>query len=745
MSEKDYSSDLPVPLTSGGLAGPGRYHNPSRPPESAFGEPSALLSHYVWIVARHRWKILCFIAFCVLTTFVVSRRLTPIYESTAVIDIDRQVPEGIMGQEAMRAAPSDSDEFLATQIRLIQSDEVLRPIAVRYNLREHEHQLRKDTKRQGRGPVVLHNLTVTRYPNTYLLTIGYRSPDPVLAANVANGVANSFIENSYAIRFRASMVLSSFMEKQMEAMRAKMEKSSAALAVLEKELNVINPEEKTNMLSARLLQLNTEYTTAQGERVKKEAAFESVRNGADQAAQVSTQGDSLRRITERLNESQEKFADAKVRFGTNHPEYKKAAAQVAELQRQLDESRKDIHQRVKLEYDQSVRRERMLQQAVADTKAEFDRLNARSFEYRARKGEAETDKKFYEELIHKIKEAGVNSTLQNNSIRLANSALPSETPISPRVRFNVLLAFLFSTCFAVGAAFLTDLFDRKIRDQEQVRRSLNARPLGCLPVVRFKDSVALPLIEGDGSLDEASNGKVGLLRRKNVDFRVYGYLEAVRTLRNSILLSDLNRHLFSILVTSAMPKEGKTTTSVHLAVANAQQRKRTLLIDCDLRRPNIHRYFNIPNDTGVTSILTKNLPWREAVRELGDRGNLSVIPSGPPSRQAAELVGSGLSAILEEASGEYDLIIIDAPPMLGFAEPLQMATVVDGVLVVTLAGGTDRQAVSSVLGMLHSLRAHVVGVVLNGVNQEKSEGYYYSGYYRKGYGEYYKTPPSSTS
>ncbi|MCX6634981.1 MAG: GumC family protein, partial [Acidobacteria bacterium] len=391
-------------------------------------EASVPLAHYLWVLRRHRWKILGFIVAATLATLVVSSRITPVFEATATVDIDRQTPSGVIGQEAARSVLNDSDQFLATQIKLIQSDSVLRPVALRYSLLEHEQQFQDMDPGWRAGlenaPVRLSKLKVTRPPNTYLLLASYRSTNPQLAADVANAISQSYLEHTYNIRIRSSASLASFMEKQLEELRAKMERSSQALMQFERELNVINPEEKTSILSARLLQLNTEFTNAQGDRVRKEAAFNSSRGGTLEAALVSSQGEALKRLTERLNDTQERFAEAKAHYGTNHPEYRKLAAQAAELQRQLDSTRLVIARRIEIEYREALNRESMLEKAVRETKTEFDRLNARSFEYQSLKREAEADKKLYEELIRKIREAGINAGFQNSTIRIADPARP---------------------------------------------------------------------------------------------------------------------------------------------------------------------------------------------------------------------------------------------------------------------------------------------------------------------------------
>jgi capsular exopolysaccharide synthesis family protein len=218
----------------------------------------------------------------------------------------------------------------------------------------------------------------------------------------------------------------------------------------------------------------------------------------------------------------------------------------------------------------------------------------------------------------------------------------------------------------------------------------------------------------------------------------------MRTLRNSILLSNMDTQIHSMLVTSASPREGKTTTAVHLALAHAEQHHRTLLIDCDLRRPSVHKYFDIDNDRGMTTVVTENLGWQDALITLPSVPDLDILPSGPVSRRAADLVGRPMNQILEEAAKIYDLVVVDAPPMLGFAESLQLSTLVDGVVVVAHAGETSRNAVASVLSTLGRVNANVVGVVMNKMAGHLSDGYYYYGYYGKyGKDQYYYYHPEA--
>jgi succinoglycan biosynthesis transport protein ExoP len=696
------------------------------------------LGHYLWILRRHRWKILCFVFGCVAATIIVSARLTPIYEATATVDVDRQTPSAVIGQDTTRMPSNDADQFLATQVKIIQSDSVLRPVAARYHLMDVEKPTSyKPTQAEQDAPTVLKKLKVVRPPNTYLLLISYRSTDPHLAARVANGIARSFLEHAYSLRLLSSASLASFMEKQLEELRAKMEKSSAALAQFERELDVINPEAKTSILTARLLQLNTEYTNAQTDRVHKEADWRAVQGGSLEAAQVSTQGENLKTLSQKLDDARQRFADVKTHYGVNHPDYRKAAVQVEEIERQLGDSRKNAAQRVEVEYSESMNRESMLKKAVSDTKAEFDNLNSRSLQYQALKREADADKTFYDELIRKIKEAGINAGFQDTSIRLADPARAGFQPVFPNLPLNIALALVFSTLLAVGAAVLSDVLDKSIRDPEQIAGLFKTHVLGSLPLVRpwlrrpvpakIKGALTAALLAGDA---ETGVRRGGVIR----------FEEAVRTLRNSILLSgSLDHRLGSLMVTSATPAEGKTTTAVHLAIAFAQLKHKTLLIDCHMRHPGVHTKMGIDPVMGLAAVLQDGTLWRDNLVKLVDLPDLDILAAGQSYRRAADLIGVSLPGILEEAMPEYDLVIVDAPPILGFPEPLQMAAAVDGVILVALAGQTNRNAVRSALTTLQRVRANVVGLVLNEVTKDMSYGYQYDHGYQGKYGSYHRS------
>jgi polysaccharide biosynthesis transport protein len=302
----------------------------------------------------------------------------------------------------------------------------------------------------------------------------------------------------------------------------------------------------------------------------------------------------------------------------------------------------------------------------------------------------------------------INAGFRNDNIRIADVARPATSPVFPNIMINLALALIVSTVLGVGGALALDKLDTTLRNPDEASRFLKADVIGTLPL----DRALLP-------------------KTAKPDYyaSISGFDEAVRSLRNTILLSDFEQRLRSIVMTSAEPGEGKTTLAVHLAMVHAASDKKTLLIDGDLRRPSVHARFGLTHSVGLGNVLTGEMDWRDAVVPIEGRPNLSILPAGPGSHRAADLIGPRMSELLNEFVKEYALVILDSPPLLGFAESLQMASAADGVVIISRAGETKRQAVAAVVSTLQRIRANIIGVVLNRVSKEtSSEGYSYYGY-----------------
>src|SRR5271168_1189469 len=513
------------------------------------GEFQRPLTFYAAIVRRH-WEMIAVLSMALTALVALGCALAPaVNVGSALIAIDRQaVPETVGSGQVMTTG---DDQFMATQQGLLQADTILRPVAEHYNLLEREHQLRrylfwhysreKDAAIRN-APIALKHLKVDRNPNTYLLTITYRDTNPQVAADVANAIADSYLREIFETRTKEAGRLTSSMERQLIDLKQKMESTHNALMVYQRDLGTADPEQKTSVLVAKLQALNTENSVAQADRIAKEAVFREAKDGSLPEVEVSAQSGDLTRDVEKLKVAKANLALVGATYGDQHPEYRKAAAQVDEARAALDESRQNVSTRISVDYRQALVRERMLTAAVTETKQQVDNLTAQSFDYLQLKHEADTAERVYEDLFAKIKQSGINSELQNNIIRLADSARAAARPIFPNWPLIVLCSmglFSLSCALWVISAELTDV---SAKEGEAVQAALGIPVICALP--RVLDMELRLALGPDG---------MRLARSRIPSLQDGFFNEGVRHLRGFLMLSFQANMPRSVLITSAVP------------------------------------------------------------------------------------------------------------------------------------------------------------------------------------------------
>jgi succinoglycan biosynthesis transport protein ExoP len=698
------------------------------------------LSHYFWIFRRHAWQIALAVIVVGGLTALYCFRVQPLYEATSRITIDQRAPSSGLGQQDNPAGGSDIEQVITTEMQILQSDEVLRPVVEQFHLpvsgMNTAHPQNKNSGSTspesaiGESAVVIPNYTVTHLPNSTLIDIHYRATDPRQAAAVANAIARSYIARAIEGRVHASVGVSEFMEEQISQLKKKMDDSATALAGYERQMGVINPDEKVSILTARLLQLNTQYTEAQNDRISKETEYQQIKSGttptsaiplSGAALEVSSQAAALSRQEQQLHDAEEKLAVAKTVYGPNYAEYKRAANDVAELSRQYQQMRGDISKRIEVSYREAVNREDMLREALRQGKDESDRLNAHSAQYQELKREAEANKSLYDELYRKIKEAGINSGIESSSIRIADLARPPAYPVFPNKTLLIGSASIFALLLSMLVVLILDFTDKKLRDPDQVLRLTGMEVIGVLPNVRSFSSYHRPLTIADES---TSAGKSQTEIVKDWASSEQYYRESIASLLSTILLSSAGGRLRSILVTSASAADGKSSCAAYLALEHASLGKKTLLIDADMRSPFHHRYFDLNNERGLHEAITEQAPLVDVRQHVKGASMLDIVVAGPTNPHMFRHVGRAVSELLRQATLEdYDLVVVDAPPMIGLTEPIEIACLTSGVLVVGDAKQTHKQDINAMYATLERLRVNVLGLVLNRFRPEASENF----------------------
>ncbi len=713
------------------------------PAAAAMEEAAVPLTHYLWVLRRHRWRIIGGVFAVVTAVLLYTLQLTPQYESVALVEIENQVQMFEVGTPAFRVDFRNFESVMNTQLELMDSSGIAQQVIRQLQLDRHPDfnpALRKQPAGGAATPPAegaraafsasLPGLSVRRRPDTYLLEVRYRSPNPELGAAIANKAAEAFVQQGFMTRYQNAAELAKWLNKQLEELQARLERSQAAMRAYEKQHQVVNPEDRSNLMNLQLQQLQDELTKVHAERLRKESAYRSVETGNLESLSISAQGEPLMRLQERLEGLEANLAEAGAQYGPNHPNYKRIEVQISQVRGLLESNKQKVLRRLQADYEQAQARERALAAAVAEHKGEVDRLGARAVEYGVHKREVESLTKLHDELLKKINEASINSSIKATNLRLANLATPPREPVFPNVRLYMALALLLSTTLAIGVALGADYLDRTLRSSEQVEQWLNLPVLATLPRLAGKKTPAL-LASPSGAESETK-----ALARSRLPFT-----EALSILRTSLLLSENGQEVRTLLVASAAPAEGKTTVATGLALALAQQVQngdRVLLVDSDLRRPNVHNVFGLPNRVGLSTVLEGSNGISECILPSGGAApNLMVLPAGPAPRYSSELLTTHMAKVMAQVRQEYRYVVVDSAPLLVCADTTILSTMADAVIVVARAGETPRDAVATALRQLRRVRANVVGVVLNQVLQSSGNyggynggGYYsYAGYY----------------
>ncbi len=691
------------------------------------------LTHYLWVLRRNLWRIGGFVFVVVTAVLLYSLQLTPIYESAAMLEIENQTPMFRIGDGGFSFDNRSFDTVVATQLEVLDSSEIAAQVVRELRLDQHPDFNPAARKAPAAGrqaaperrpePASLPGLTVRRRDETYLLEVGYRSPNPELAAAVANAAARAFVQHGFLAQYRNTAELSKWLNKQLEELKAKLERSQQALRSFEKENKVVNPEDRSNLMNIKLQALLEELTRAQTERLQKQSAYQSVEAGDLESLAISDQGEPLRRLGDRLEQAETDLAEAAAQYGPNHPTYKRLSNQLQRTKTLLETSKQRVLARLGADYKQAQARENSLSAAVTEQRNELDRLSAAASDYNFLKREVESQTKLYEELLKKVNEASINASIRATNLRLVGLASPPGEPVSPKISVNVLLAFLIATTIAIGAALTADYLDRTLRSSEQVEQWLSLPVLASLPRVQGKRAPSELL-----GLGGSAPARALVQSSKPLN-------ETLTMLRTSVLLASPAADLRLLLVASAAPAEGKSTVASGLALALAQQLEspsRVLLVDSDLRRPSVHSIFGLPNRVGLSTVLEGQSDLEASILPSGAAENLLVLPAGPSPRFASELLTMHMAKILENLRQEFRYVVIDSAPLLVCADTTILSTLADGVLLVARAGETPRDAVSAALRQLRRARASVLGLVLNQVRPSFQPGYgsYYGSYYR---------------
>lgn len=728
--------------------------------ESAIGES-------IRILIKRKWVIII----CLVTIFsvvaIASLKTTPVYEASGTIEINK--PDNSLNFQ--NAATFSLDYFdpteLETDMKILQSDLLALQVIQELHLdRAAEfssqapppaaNDLAPDPLQTdpAQAAALVGNfkgsLKVSLEANTRIIEVHYRSPDPQKAATIVNTLMQTYVANNFKDRFDSTMQASDWLQKQLVDLQMKVESSQEKLVRYQKEHEILGIDEKQNITMAKLDELNKELTTAESERMDKESLYRLVQSG-DPDAIAANAGDvedaapgsqSASQLLETLRAKQADLkiqaADLSTQFGPSYPKLTQLNNQLKEIDSQIQTEMKKIASKVRGQYTAALQRESMLRDALEKQKQEANKLNESAIEYNLIKRDSETYRQLYEGLLQKLKEAGVAAGLKSNNFRIVDRANPPSVPIEPNIPRNLMFALVLGLASGVGLAFLLEGLDSTVRTTEQAQMISGLPSLGMIPL-NSKSSREGPRTRR--LVIASSKEAVELVTQVRPQSQM---AESYRALRTSLLLSNLGAPPKVIMITSALPQEGKTTTSMNCAVVLAQKKgARVLLIDADLRRPSVHKNLGMGPHSGLSNVLTGSTTLDLAITHTSVLPNLDVLAAGTPPPNPAELLAStNMRDMLAELSAQYDHIVIDTPPSLSVTDAVVLSPRADAVVLVIRSGQTTKTALRRSRDILMQVNAKVVGVLLNAVDLSSPDYYYYYEYQGK-YARYYRDEETS--
>ncbi len=726
---------------------------------NALPSQETMLREYMRVLIKRKWLVIAVAAGIFMTVAIASLRQTPVYEAVGQIVVNKADSNLITFKDSAPVVDYYDQSDLDTEVRILQSDllalQVIRQLNLdkRTELGGHPEQkqqnlvadpLQSDSNRTSallgafRG-----NLHVTLIPNTRIMEIHYNSTDPQLAASAVNTLAATYVEQNFKTKFESTMQASDWLSKQLVDLQMKVETSQEKLVRYQKEHEILGNDEKQNITTEKLDEINKELTMAESDRMQKEAVYRQTQSSDPEVVAAAIIADSAgtgtsvgSRLLDKLREQQAtlgiQVAELSTQFGPSYPKVAQLNNQLKEIDKQLQSEVNKSVDHLRGEYQAALQRENMLRESFEKQKQEANRLNESAIEYTLLKRDVESNRTLYEGLLEKLKEAGVTAGLRSNNFRIINAARVPTAPSEPNIPRNLAFALVIGIISGVGLAFLLENMDNTVRTPEQAQ-AISALPsLGMIPLGSKATSRG---VAGARFVLTSSKEAVEMVTQVRPQSQM---AESYRALRTSLLLSNLGAPPKVIMVTSARPQEGKTTTSINTSIVLAQKGVRVLLIDGDLRRPSVHKTLGMGPRSGLSNVLTGSATVQQTVVASPVLPNLFILPAGTPPPNPAELLAStNMRDLIMELRDQFDHIVIDTPPTLSVTDAVVLSPRADATILVIRSGQTTKQALRRARDILTQVNAHVAGVLLNAVDLTSPDYYYYYEYQGK-YNHYYQ-------
>ena len=735
---------------------------PSPPPGMDFdygADQGTSLQEYLHILLKRKWWVIGTFLTIFLAVALFTFLRTPIYRTTAMLQITQDNPGSEVSVDdklSKLTGSSDTDKFQQTQYKILQSQSMAQRVIEALNLKEHADfkSIRDDNPDKSDNAIenlmiakFLKKLEVAPVRNSFLVEVSYQSPDKIMSQKVVNAIADEYMYLSIDRRNESFALVRKWLDKQLGEMAGKVQAAQKKLYKFGQKSDIYTLDDKDNVIVQKFIDLSGLLTKAQAEKMAKEAQYQQIKaKGPDAPLIVNNPLVAL--LRQQLVTEQAKVSAMRKVFRGDHPDLQAERANLAEVKGRLNAEVRRLEESVKADYGAATRTEKLLNDSFTAQKGQMVKLQDNLADFQILKRDAQTNEQLYQALLARVKEASIAGTMVPSNVSVIDPGRLANKPFKPKTLRDMALAVVLGLTLGVGLAFLLEHLDDSIKSLDDLERACSLPSLGILPLISTNGKVTIGRKENSGwlgmmrYLPRMHRSKPTNVDAADMDLIVYKHpksqlSEALQHVYSSIMLSVSGRPPCAIMVTSPNPSEGKSTISANLAQSCAINERQVVLIDCDLRKPRLHKIFQLATQPGLTNYLTGSATLEEILRPTGVP-NLTLISGGATPPNPGNLLNSDtFRELLQRLRQQFSHIIIDTPPVLGFADARFVSTLVDGVLLVTKCQSTHKSAGRLAHQLLN--QAPMLGAILNsvGVHGQTYGGYYQYYNHYKYYSKYY--------
>lgn len=696
-------------------------------------DPLALL----YYVAKHRWLIAIVIAVGLVAGTVMTWMQTPLYRATAQLEV--MVPSAKVFQDLEVISESTDFRIYQTAREKLKSRSLAQRVVFELGLADNQQFLfpapqfavsnlfarafgyaateaLEDYEPSDRETIAIErlqkNLTVNLIKNTSLLAITYSDQNPEFASRVANEVASSFIDQRVDQTSETSDLARQFIEEQVVQVKDKLQASEQALVDYAKAEGITVTGSETSLIASKIGEINTALSAAIQQRLDFERLVGQIEAGRGPSLPQVLESEGIQSLKQQIAELSAEYQQNLSFLKPDFPRMKQLQSQIRELEKQVDEAVKVVTSSIQLERDEAIAREKDLEAELRDLEEKQAVFQDKNIQYTILKREVDSNRSQYESLIGKLNEVGVGSELKRENTAIVDAAVPPRLSYSPSLKINLAIAVILSFAIAAAIVYVIELLNNTFSNPDQIETDLKLPVLGILPLV---DDIKVQ----EQLFDQKS-----------------ALSEAYRSLRTSLQFTGTDGNPRSLLVTSSEPSEGKSTTAYKLALDFASIGLRVLIIDADMRRPNLHTRFGTENGIGLSNLLTNTVRKDDLQKVFRPTRyqNVSFLSAGTIPPNPPDLLSSPkMAMMLQICTDRFDIVILDSPPVMGLSDSPILARIVEGSLLVVSAHQVTRKSAQTALKRLKTVGGHVFGASLSKFSVNKFEYAYAYRYMSEGY------------